>query len=387
MEGRKPARALVALSGGVDSSVAAALLKDQGWEIAAVTLKTFCYADLPGGPKSCCGLEGVEMARAVAGRLGIPHFVLDVSDRFKTAVIDDFVKEYVAGRTPNPCVLCNATVKIPELLEKARGMGFSALATGHYARILPAGNGWGLFRGLDPAKDQSYFLWKIPHAILGSLLFPIGELTKPVVRALAERFGLVTARKPESQEICFVAEGDYVQFLRRILPADHPGFRSGRVVDPNGKTLGRHKGYLGFTIGQRRGLGGGHGRRLFVIGIRPDTLEVIAGEETDLMRSRISMDQVNVLTSQPLTEGSPGILGTEIHSVPQIRPLEKSLGIQIRHRAKPLPARILTAPPAGPWEIVLETPAKAITPGQSAVLYLDDQLLAGGRILSAFIGG
>lgn len=363
MTGRTPGRALVALSGGVDSSVAAALLQEQGWEIAGVTLKTFCYGDLPGGPKSCCGLEGVEAARAVAGRLGIPHFVLDVSDLFKAEVIEDFVREYVDGRTPNPCVQCNATVKIPFLLEKARSLGYPALATGHYARVRAIDDDWGLFRGIDRAKDQSYFLWKVPHPVLASLVFPIGELSKPQVRALAERFGLINARKPESQEICFVAEGDYVTFLRRVLPAEHPGFRPGPLVDGEGHPIGRHQGYLGFTIGQRRGLGGGHGRRLFVTEIRPKTGAVVAETEDHLLRARLYMDQVRLLTHLPLA-GMP-------------------LEVQIRHRSRTFPARLVASPSDGPWEIELETPARAVTPGQSAVLYRDDRVVAGGRIIRA----
>ena len=361
---RRPERALVALSGGVDSSVAAALLQEQGTDLAAVTLKTFCYAGLSAGPKNCCGLEGVEAARAAAGRLGIPHFILDVSEMFKREVIEAFITEYAAGRTPNPCVQCNATVKIPYLLEKARSMGYPALATGHYARILPAGNGLGLFRGMDSAKDQSYFLWKIPRDVLAGLYFPIGEMDKPNVRALAAKFGLANAKKPESQEICFVAESDYVEFLRRILPPGHPGFQPGKIVDVDGRSLGRHDGYLRFTVGQRKGLGGGHGRRLFVIEIKPDTREVVATEEREMMRKRLLIDRINVLADSA--------------------DLKLPLKVQIRHRAHPIPGRIVSDPAFSlSWEIELESAARAISPGQSAVIYNEDRVVAGGRIIAA----
>ncbi len=420
---------LVALSGGVDSAVAAVLLREQGFEIAGVTLKTFCYGDLPGGPKSCCGLEGVEAARAVAGRLGIPHLVLDVSEQFRIEVIDDFVREYAAGRTPNPCVVCNATVKIPYLLDHARRLGYRALATGHYARVLPAPEGgWALHRGLDGAKDQAYFLWQIPRPVLAGLRLPLGGLTKAEVRALAERAGLANARRPESQEICFIPDGEYIGFLRRMLPADHPGFQPGPLVDARGNQVGTHTGYLGYTVGQRRGLGGGHGRRLFVIGLDPARHVVRVGEESDLLGRSLCLDPVNCLAGKPLPPDEGGcstaapIPPTEDLGEPCPRPRIEPIGscaesrreeagqwphgdgfathpvgpppaasvlpagepvlVQIRHRARPVPGRLLAAPVIGPWKVALDQPARAITPGQSAVLFQGDRVIAGGRIAS-----
>ncbi|HNW35760.1 MAG TPA: tRNA 2-thiouridine(34) synthase MnmA, partial [Candidatus Ozemobacteraceae bacterium] len=319
---RPKERVLVALSGGVDSSVTAALLKEAGHEVFSATLKTFCYAERGGGAKACCGLEGLAAARSAAAALGIPHTVFDVSQAFERDVIDDFTDEYAAGRTPNPCVRCNATVKIPWLLGKARSLGCTAIATGHYARIetVPEG-GEGLFRGLDSAKDQAYFLWELPRDVLPHLRLPLGGMTKPQVRELARRFGLSNAEKPESQEICFVPDGDYVAFLRERLPAGHPGFQSGPIVDTAGNRLGTHTGYLGYTIGQRKGLGGGHGKRLFVTAIRPESRTVVVGEAEDIEGRTLRIDRVNSLLSAPLLR-------------------EQIVAVQIRHRARAIQARI-----------------------------------------------
>ncbi|MBP7634507.1 tRNA 2-thiouridine(34) synthase MnmA [Candidatus Ozemobacteraceae bacterium] len=364
-------RVLVALSGGVDSSVTAALLKEAGHEVFSATLKTFCYAGRGGGAKACCGLEGIDAARAAAASLGIPHTIFDVSKEFERDVIDDFTIEYAAGRTPNPCVRCNATVKIPWLLEKARTLGCTAIATGHYARVEPVPEGgMGLFRGADTAKDQAYFLWEIPAHVLPHLRFPLGGMTKPQVRELARRFGLSNAEKPESQEICFVPDGDYVAFLRERLPVGHPGFQPGPIVDTAGNRLGTHDGYLGFTIGQRKGLGGGHGRRLFVVAIDPATRTVIAGESSDVEGRILRIDRVNSLLGSPLIAGM-------------------AVSVQIRHRAKALPAHIVDVSDAGSVLLELTEMARSITPGQSGVLFAGNRLIAGGRIarINQALGG
>lgn len=351
---------LVALSGGVDSTVAALLLREQGHQVLAATLKTFCYGDLPGGPKSCCGLEGLSMARSVAAALGVAHTIYDVTDRFKTEVIDDFVREYADGRTPNPCVICNATVKIPDLWERAARLGCDAIATGHYARTVHTPAGTRLRRGRDLAKDQSYFLWSIPASVLDRLWLPLGELTKDEVRDIAARHRLENARKPESQEICFIPDNDYPSFLRRFLPENHPGFQPGALVDSRGATVGRHQGYLSYTIGQRKGLGGGHGRRLFVIGIDPVLRQVMVGEEPELVRHTLRIRGVNILAPEAIALG-------------------KIFLVQIRHRARPVPAT-LTHTTDEYWDLRFLEPARSVTPGQSAVVYDDDMVVAGGRI-------
>lgn len=356
---------LVALSGGVDSSVAAAILKEQGHSLMGVTLKTFCYAEIEGGPKSCCGLEGIESARAVATKLDIPFTVFDVTERFKTAVIGDFVAEYAAGRTPNPCVLCNATVKIPDLLERARRLGCEAIATGHYAAMVQSPEGPFIERGKDRAKDQAYFLWAVPRHVLPHLVFPLGNMVKSEVRALARTLGLASADKAESQEICFVPDDDYAGFLRNWLPPQHPGFQPGNIVDQQGRTLARHEGYINFTIGQRKGLGGGHGRRLFVTDIQPETRQVAVGEGHEMLEQELFVDQLNLLAPEAA--------------------FDESFAIQIRHRAKPLIGKLVAR--SGEkgqaeycWHIRLEEKARAITPGQSAVFFIGDRLLGGGRI-------
>jgi tRNA-specific 2-thiouridylase len=252
---------LVAMSGGVDSSVAAALLVDAGYRVVGATMKTFCYSETPAHGRTCCGLDGIMDAKAVADGLGIPHYVFDMEESFGRAVIDDFVTEYVAGRTPNPCVRCNSNTKIPDLLRRGRALGADYIATGHYARIARDDDGVRLLRGVDEGKDQTYFLWGVPPAVLDRMLFPVGHLRKAEVRDRARALGLSTAEKPESQEICFVPSNDYTHFLEDRLGADHPALSPGRLVDEAGATVGTHGGYARYTVGQRKGLGGGFRHR------------------------------------------------------------------------------------------------------------------------------
>ena len=350
---------LVAMSGGVDSSVAAALLVEQGHDVIGITMKTFCYAGTPAHSRTCCGLDGIQDARRVADRLGIPHHVFDMEESFTRDVIDDFVREYATGRTPNPCVRCNSNTKIPHLLRKGRAFGATAIATGHYARTIGEGDATRILRGLDRAKDQSYFLWGIPRAVAPALRFPVGALSKTEVRTIARGLGLVTADKPESQEICFVPDGDYAGFLAGRLGDDHASLRPGRIRTTRGDVIGTHGGYARYTVGQRRGLGGGRDRALFVLAVRPAENEVVVGEEADLFADTVVIDDLNWLAPAPL----PG----------------ENIEVQLRHRAVATRARVESIDDSS-LVLVLAQAARAITPGQSAVVYRDVELAGGGRI-------
>lgn len=353
---------MVAMSGGVDSSVAAAALVDEGYRVIGATMKTFCYDEHGGPANTCCGLEGIMDARRVADHLGIPHYVFDMEDSFADAVIDDFVNEYVAGRTPNPCVRCNSRTKIPDLLRRGRAMGAEYIATGHYARIRRKNGGTRLLRGVDDQKDQSYFLWGVPPDVLDRMLFPVGDMTKPEVRDRARALGLVTADKPESQEICFVPTDDYTDFLAEKLGGDHPSLQPGPMVTADGEPVGRHDGYARYTVGQRKGLGGGFPRRLYVLETRPEANEVVVGRASALARTDVVLGDLNWLTEPP----SPG----------------GGVRVRLRHGA-PLVAATVRHRDAEILELELKTPQRAVTPGQSGALYAGDVLLGGGRIRRA----
>jgi len=360
MESMDRKKILVAMSGGVDSSVTAALLVEAGHEVIGVTMKTFCYEGTPAHARSCCGLEGITDARKVADRLGIPHYVFDVEEDFTRDVIDDFVSEYAQGRTPNPCVRCNSNTKFGDLLKRGKALGCQGIATGHYVRsgVDDQGNP-ALFRGLDRKKDQAYFLWGLPSEILPLLHFPLGGLTKAQVRDRAREMDLVTADKPESQEICFVPTGDYRDLLRTRLQNRHPALEPGPIVDLSGQVVGEHQGYAGFTVGQRKGLGGGFDEPHYVIRVKPETRTVVVGPRWALEARGLEVDDLNWLLGPP----APG----------------EEVSIQIRHGATATPARVDESSPS---EMTLELvePQSAVTPGQSCAVFRGEQLLGGGRI-------
>lgn len=348
------------MSGGVDSSVAAAMLVEAGHDVVGATMKTFCYSgEAAESRKTCCGLEGIRDARLVADRLGIPHYVFDVEEEFTRDVIDDFVAEYGRGRTPNPCVRCNSNTKFRDLLRRGRVLGCDGVASGHYVRLDRGAGEPRLLRGADRSKDQSYFLWGLPAGLLGLLHFPLGELTKPEVRERARGLGLVTADKPESQEICFVPTGNYRDLLAKKLLPTHPALSPGAIVDPRGRVLGRHDGYAGFTVGQRRGIGGGRPERYHVLEIRPETREVVVGPRHLLEVGGVVVGDLNWLTPPP----EPG----------------RRLDVQIRYRSPSL-ACTVEALRRNAVEVSFREPARAVTPGQSSVFLDGEQVVGGGRI-------
>jgi tRNA-uridine 2-sulfurtransferase len=349
------------MSGGVDSSLAAALLVEEGHDVVGATMKTFCYSGTAGHGKSCCGLDGITDAKRVANTLGIPHYVFDVEEDFTRDVIDDFVSEYARGRTPNPCVRCNSNTKFRDLMKRGEALGCDRIATGHYVRVEHANDGPRLARGRDTSKDQSYFLWGLPPTLIPRLLFPVGELTKTEVRERARALRLATADKPESQEICFVPTGDYRDLLQKRLGDVHPALEPGALVLADGTVVGEHPGYAGFTVGQRKGLGGGFEHPMFVLAVRPDTREIVIGTHDELHRDVVSVAELNWLTHAP----TPGA----------------TVLVQLRYRAPAVSAVVRSN--GDRLTLRLDVPQAAVTPGQSAVIFDGDHVLGGGRIESA----
>lgn len=357
------ARVVVAMSGGVDSSVTAALLKEEGYDVVGITLQLYDHGSAIGKAGSCCAGQDIRDARQVAERLGIPHYVLDYESRFRADVMDAFADAYLRGETPVPCIACNRTVKFRDLLKTARELGADALATGHYVRRVVGEEGPELHRGTDPARDQSYFLFGTTTEQLDFLRFPLGHLPKRETRALAERFGLTVAEKPDSQDICFVPNGDYASVVQKLRPeANDPG----DIVDVSGKVLGRHDGIVRFTVGQRRGLAvsersGTANEPLYVVRLEPDTRRVVVGPRSALGRSDIVLDDVNWLGSDI---AGPQAVRVRVRSSQALRPATVS------RESDCLIVRFAE-------------PEVGVSPGQACVIYdaaTGDRVLGGGFI-------
>ena len=355
---RSSSRVVIALSGGVDSAVAAALLVEQGYEAIGVMLRLWAEPE-PDDSQSnrCCTPEAVDRAHRVAARLDIPFYLVNAESEFRACVVDYLVAEYGAGRTPNPCVQCNRTVRFGFLLNRALALEARFLATGHYARVRQVDARYRLLRGLDPQKDQSYFLHALSQEQLAHILFPLGELTKREVRAIARRRDLPVAEQPESQDLCFVAGGDYRHFLERCAPYL---FRPGPIRDTSGRVLGQHKGLPAYTIGQRKGLDISAADPLYVLAIEPAENALIVGTAAELGRDECVVEEVHYVGVEP--PASP------------FRALA-----QIRYRAQPADVTV-TPMPQRKVHVRFDVSQRDITPGQFLVLYDGDALLGGGSI-------
>ena len=350
-------RTVVAMSGGVDSSVAAGLLVEQGHEVIGVHMKLHDRAPAAATAGQCCGLDDALDARRVADRLGIPFYVFDLREPFRAAVMDDLAQSYLRGRTPNPCVRCNGVLKFRVLLARALALGAEALATGHYARRLDTPDGPALATATDAAKDQSYFLFPITPQALERTLFPLGGLDKGEVRAHAARLGLPVAEKAESQEVCFLPDHDHARFVKEAAGPEHDG--AGEIVDEQGQVLGQHDGYYRYTVGQRRGLGLALPSPAFVLRVEPDSRRV-------------------VVTMDPRKLGAMGLAasGAVWHRAPAA---DDPVEVRVRHRGERVPARVQRVE-QGRFEVAFDRPVRAVAPGQAAVVYQGDRVLGGGYI-------
>lgn len=351
-------KAVVAMSGGVDSSVAAALLKEDGYDVTGIMLKLWRGEEINNN-SGCCNLGAADDARRVAAALDIPFYVFNMADRFEATVINDFTATYRDGRTPNPCVRCNQWIKFDALLDRATGLGADVLATGHYARVRRDGERYRLLRGIDPTKDQSYVLWMLTQAHLAHVRFPVGEMSKSETRSIAGELGLRTAAKPDSQEICFVRDGDIGRYIEEnVLGAGE----AGPVVDASGAVVGEHRGAVRYTIGQRKGLGVALGHPVFVTGIDTSSNTVVVGDRSELAVARMLVSEASYVGARP-PEGALVL-------------------VQYRAHGDATPGRVTKGTPNS-FEVSFDAPVEAVAPGQSVALYSrtePDELVAGGII-------
>lgn len=358
-------RVLVAMSGGVDSSVAAVMLKEQGYDVIGITMKTWDYSRVGGKSDKetgCCTLESMNDARQIAVKHGFKHFIVDIREEFGDWVIDRFVEDYMNGRTPNPCVLCNTHIKWAALLRRADNLGCDFIATGHYANVREENGRHVISRGLDPKKDQSYALWGVEQKHLARTKFPLGSFEKPEIRNLAEEFGLnKVARKPDSYEICFVPDDDYRRFLKDRVDGLEERVKGGKFVDQDGNIVGEHEGYPFYTIGQRRGLDLALGKRVYVTDINPDTNVITIGEKEDLVSTTCRAKKVNLSKYGEVPGGEMDVTGAIRYNDDGVIGHLKQLG-------------------EDEIEVTFPTGREAIAPGQAVVCYEGNDVVAGGWI-------
>ncbi|MBN2483270.1 MAG: tRNA 2-thiouridine(34) synthase MnmA [Candidatus Omnitrophica bacterium] len=362
-------KVLVAMSGGVDSSVAAYLLKQQGYEVVGVTMCLGIADTEDASHTKCCGVRAIDDAKEVCRFLDVPHYVLDFSGEMKEYIINDFVSEYLNGRTPNPCVRCNEYLKFGKLFDYAKTMGFDYFATGHYARIEETAGEFYLLRGRDRKKDQTYFLYGIAREKLSSLLFPLGEYTKDGVRKVAENAQLKVAQKPQSQDICFIARGGYKEFIAGYVKEGcrvqghgwrGPGMEPGEIVTREGKVIGTHPGIIHYTLGQREGLGVAVGRPLYVSRLDARKNQVVVGDKEDLYTNTVEIDEIHLLVDE----------------VPE------NVAAQIRYAHIPASCQCMLKDSRG--HVRFKEPQAAVTPGQSLVFYSGDRVCGGGIIRASY---